>query len=113
MIVEKRRIGPDTLLVVEGVIKLGESAVFFSKALERVLEEEGRHVLVDMAQINQMDSTGIGELVGYLSRFSEARRRLILVAPSERVRRLLRVVQLDTLFPIYETLEAALAAEQA
>ena len=113
MIVEKRRIGPDTLLVVEGVIKLGESAVFFSRALERVLEEEGRHVLVDMAQINQMDSTAIGELVGYLGRFSEARRRLILVAPSERVRRLLRVVQPDTLFPIYDSLEAALAAEQA
>ncbi|MEO7794148.1 MAG: STAS domain-containing protein [Thermoanaerobaculia bacterium] len=113
MIVEKRRIGPDTLLVVEGVIKLGESAVFFAKALERVLEEEGRHVLVDMARINQMDSTGIGELVGYLTRFSEARRKLILVAPSERVQRLLRVVQLDALFPTYETLDAALAAEQA
>jgi anti-sigma B factor antagonist len=113
MIVEKRRIGPDTLLVVEGVIKLGESASFFAKALERVLEEEGRHVLVDMAKINQMDSTGIGELVGYLGRFSEARRRLILVAPSERVQRLLRVVQLDSLFPTYETLESALAAEQA
>ena len=112
MIVEKRRIGPDTLLVVEGVIKLGESAVFFSKALERVLEEDGRNVLVDMAKINQMDSTGIGELVGYLGRFTEARRKLILVAPSERVRRLLRVVQLDTLFPTDETLEAALAAEQ-
>ena len=111
MIVEKRRIGPDTLLVVAGVIKLGESAVFFSRTLERVLQEEGRNVLVDMAQINQMDSTGIGELVGYLGKFSEARRRLILVAPSERVRRLLRVVQLDTLFPIYETLDAALAAE--
>ena len=113
MIVEKRRIGPDTLLVVEGVIKLGESAIFFSRALERVLEEDGRHVLVDMAKINQMDSTGIGELVGYLGRFTEARRKLILVAPSERVRRLLRVVQLDTLFPTYETLEAALAAEQS
>ena len=112
MIVEKRRIGPDTLLVVEGVIKLGESAVFFSKALERVLEEDGRNVLVDMAKINQMDSTGIGELVGYLGRFTEARRKLILVAPSERVRRLLRAVQLDTLFPPYETSEAAPAAEQ-
>ncbi len=113
MIVEKRRIGPDTLLVVEGVIKLGESAAFFSKTLERVLEEDGRHVLVDMAKINQMDSTGIGELVGYLGKFTEARRKLILIAPSERVRRLLRVVQLDTLFPTYDGLEAALAAEQA
>ena len=69
--------------------------------------------LGDLERINYIDSTGIGELVGYLGRFSEARRRLILVAPSERVQRLLRVVQLDSLFPTYETLEAALAAEQA
>ena len=111
MIVEKRRIGPDTLLVVEGVIKLGESAVFFAKALERVLEEDGRHVLVDMAKINQMDSTGIGELVGYLGKFTTQNRKLILVNPSERIQKLLRLAKLDTVFKIYSTEEEAVAAE--
>jgi anti-anti-sigma regulatory factor len=33
------------------------------------------------------------------------------VNPSERIRRLLHVAQLDTLFPTYDNLEAALAAE--
>lgn len=111
MIVEKRRVGEFVLLSVEGVIKLGESAQFFAQTLERVLAEGGGHVLIDLAKINYIDSTGIGELVGYLGRFRDLDRKLILVNPSERIRRLLHVAQLDTLFPTFDSLEAALAAE--
>jgi anti-sigma B factor antagonist len=111
MIVEKRRVGDFTLLSVEGVIKLGESAHFFAQTLERVLGEGTGHVLVDLAKINYIDSTGIGELVGYLGRFRDLDRKLILINPSERIRRLLHVAQLDSLFPTYDSLEAALAAE--
>lgn len=110
MIVEKRRYGQETVLVVEGIIKLGESAQFFASTLERALEEEGGAVLIDLAKINSIDSTGIGELVGYLGRFKEARRKLILVRPSDRIRRLLEVAQLDSLFLIHDDLESALAA---
>ena len=113
MIVEKRRIGQDTLLVIEGVIKLGESARFFAEALERALAEEGRHVYVDLSKINAIDSTGIGELVGYLGRFADQKRKLVLVNPSERIRRLLRVSQLDQIFPIFDGLDDALAAHPA
>ena len=113
MIVEKRRLGADTLLTVEGVIKLGESAEFFARTLERVLAEDGRNVYVDMAKINYMDSTGIGELVGYLGRFKEAKRRLILINPADRVRRLLQVAQLDDLFPTFDSLDSAIAAHPA
>jgi len=111
MIVEKRRIEDLTLLRLEGVIKLGESAQFFAQTLERALSEEQGHVLVDFSRINYMDSTGIGELVGYLGRFRETKRKLILINPSDRIRKLLHVAHLDDLFPTYDTLEAALAAE--
>jgi anti-sigma B factor antagonist len=111
MIVEKKRVDGLTLLHVEGVIKLGESARFFSDTLKRVLAEDGRHVLIDLAKINYIDSTGIGELVGYLGRFQEAKRKLILVEPSAQIRKLLRVAHLDTLFPIYDDLDDALEAE--
>lgn len=111
MIVEKRRIGDHTILAVEGVIKLGESAQFLAETLERLLEEAAGHVLLDLERINYIDSTGIGELVGYLGRFGERQRRLVLVHPSERIRRLLQVAQLDDLFPTYDDLEEATAAE--
>ena len=112
MIVEKRRIEDMTLLRLEGVIKLGESAEFLSQTLERSLAEETGHVLIDFSAINYIDSTGIGELVGYLGRFRETGRKLVLINPSERIRRLLHVARLDELFPTHDTLEAALAAER-
>jgi len=111
MIVEKRRIEDLTLLRLEGVIKLGESAEFFAQTLERALSDEAGHVLVDFSRINYIDSTGIGELVGYLGRFRDLQRKLILINPSDRIRRLLHIARLDELFLTYETLEAALAAE--
>ncbi len=111
MIVEKRRVGGCTLLIVEGVVKLGQSAQFLAEAFKRALSEDVGHVLVDLEKINYMDSTGIGELVGYLVRFQDQKRKLILIRPSEKILRLLEVAHVAQLFPIYDDAEAAVAAE--
>ena len=111
MIVEKRHLDGYTLLNVEGVIKLGESAQFFAQTLERTLSDRG-HVLIDFSKINFIDSTGIGELVGYLGRFRNSKRELILVNPSDRIRKLLQVARLSEMFPTYESVQAAIAAER-
>ncbi|HVS65447.1 MAG TPA: STAS domain-containing protein [Thermoanaerobaculia bacterium] len=111
MIVEKKKVGGCTVLVVEGVIKLGESARFLAEAFKRALSEDDGHVLLDLTGINFIDSTGIGELVGYLVRFQEQRRKLILIDPPERVRRLLDVAKVLELFPVHQSVEEALAAE--
>jgi anti-sigma B factor antagonist len=113
MIVEKKKAGGSTVLVVEGVIKLGESARFLSEALKRALSEDSGHVLLDLSGINFIDSTGIGELVGHLVRFQEQRRKLILIDPPARVRRLLDVAKVLELFPIHDSVEQALAVECA
>lgn len=113
MIVEKRQLDGAVLLQVEGVIRLGESAEFFAQTLQRVLDRDRGHVVVDLSKINYIDSTGIGELVGYLGRFRDASRKLILIQPSERIVKLLEVARLAELFPTYDTVEAALAAEDA
>ena len=93
------------------MIKLGESAEFFSSALENVLKNESTNVIVDFTKIDYIDSTGIGELVGYLGKFSNQNRKLILVNPSERILKLLKLAKLDTVFKIYSTEEEAVAAE--
>jgi len=113
MIVEKRHLDGYIVLHVEGVIKLGESAEFFAQTLERALEQEEGHVLVDFSKINYIDSTGIGELVGYLGQFGDRRRKLILINPTDRIRKLLEVARLAELFPIYDTVEQAVEAERA
>jgi anti-sigma B factor antagonist len=98
------------VLEIEGAIQLGESGEQLSAALRSELEGGAEDVLLELSRINYADSTGIGELVGYFVRFGEAGKRLVLVKPSQRIRELLRVTNLDTLFEIHESLEAALAA---
>ena len=113
MIVDKRKVEGMSLLNIEGIIKLGESAEFLADNLRRILDKDEGHVLLDLSKINYIDSTGIGELVGYLGRFGDRDRKLILVSPSERIRKLLKLAQLDGLFPTYDDLESAVAAETA
>jgi anti-sigma B factor antagonist len=111
LIVEKKHTDNFTILYVEGLIKLGESAEFFSAALENVLKNEDRNVIVDFTKIDYIDSTGVGELSGYLGKFSGQDRKLILVNPSERIRKLLKLGKLDGVFKIYNSEEEALAGK--
>ncbi len=111
MFIDKNRVEGMSLLRVEGIIKLGESAEFLADALKRTLEKDEGHVLLDQSKINYIDSTGIGEMVGYLGRFGDRDRKLILINPSDRIRKLLAVAQLDSLFPTYEDVDSAVAAE--
>jgi anti-sigma B factor antagonist len=113
VIVEKKHLDNFTILYVEGLIKLGESAEFFSSALENVLKNESTNVIIDFTKIDYIDSTGIGELVGYLGKFSNQNRKLILVNPSERIQKLLKLAKLDAVFKIYSTEEEAVAAESS
>jgi anti-sigma B factor antagonist len=111
VIVEKKHLDNFTILYVEGLIKLGESAEFFSSAVENVLKNESSNVIIDFTKIDYIDSTGIGELVGYLGKFTTQNRKLILVNPSERIMKLLKLAKLDNVFKIYGTEDEAVAAE--
>ena len=113
LIVEKKHLDHFTILYVEGLIKLGESAEFFSSALENVLKNESTNVIIDFTKIDYIDSTGIGELVGYLGKFTNQNRKLILVNPSERIQKLLKLAKLDAVFKIYNTEEEAVSAESS
>lgn len=101
MRIERSQENHVTVVGLEGVIKLGESGRLFSDYLGNLLEEEVPAVLLDMKRIDSVDSTGLGELVGYLQRFSEQGRRLALLSPPERIMNLLRLTRLDEVFTIY------------
>jgi anti-sigma B factor antagonist len=98
-----------TVVEVRGVINFGESAREFSSYLQDLLAADVPAVLVDMSGIDHVDSTGLGELVGYLQRFEKEGRRLALYRPHRRILSLLRLTRLDEIFAIYENREEAIA----
>jgi anti-sigma B factor antagonist len=109
MIIFRERRDGTTILRIQGVVKLGESARQFSDFLAKVLEEDEGSVLLDFEKIDTLDSTGLGELIGYLQRFEERERRMAIVRPKDRVVALLKLTRLDTLIRIFPDDEAALA----
>jgi len=93
--------GGVAIIEVEGTIRLGESAQLFARELQAVLDQTTGGVVIDFARIDYVDSTGIGEMVGYLQKFSRANRRVALFRPHHRLEALLKLTRLETIFPIY------------
>ena len=110
MEIEKSVDGAVTIVGVRGVINFGESARQFSLYLQNLLDAGVPAVLVDMSGIDNVDSTGLGELVGYLQRFEKDGRRLGLLRPHRRIQSLLRLTRLDEIFPIFDDRDEAIEA---
>ena len=88
---------------------IGGTRVGKSKFLEHLIREDvfaGRPFAVF-----DWHGTLYQDVLRFLAYFRPRLRRFILINPSDRIRRLLHVAQLDTLFPTYDSLDAALAAE--
>ena len=113
LIIEQRSRSTLTILNIQGAIRLGESAEFFSQTLEKVLRNETTNVVIDFTRIHYIDSTGIGELIGCLLKFAGEGRQVILVNPSERISRLLKVVRLDKVLKIFLDEDSAVAYAEA
>ncbi len=112
MIIEQRAMDGFTILSLDGGLKTGASARSLDQSLGQVLSKGHGHVIIDFSKVSYMDSTGISQLVGHLKRFKQEGRKLVLVNPSERIRRLLEMARLLDFIAVYGTVEEALTAEK-
>ncbi len=85
------------------------TASLVSDAAQTALDE-GRRVLLDLAQVTFIDSTGLGMLVKVHRAALCAGSNLALVRATPQTRKLVRVLGLDTLLHLYDSSEQALAA---
>ena len=94
------------IVALEGDIDLEQSP----KAREVLLECVGRGVpvLVDLAKVGYIDSSGVASLVEALQQARTQDNRFALVSPSVGVRRVLELARLDKVFVIHDSLEEGL-----
>ncbi|HEY6065546.1 MAG TPA: STAS domain-containing protein [Thermoanaerobaculia bacterium] len=110
MFVEDEESGSTTVLRLGGMVKVGETVRELESRLVEIAAEQTGSVILDLTDLEYMDSTTLGVLVGALHRFKSQNRELALVHPRERIAALLRVANLDSLFHIYPTVTEALAS---
>jgi anti-sigma B factor antagonist len=101
--------GP-AILRIAGTVKAGESVRDFESSLAHAVEAGTGAVILDLTDLDYLDSTAVGILVGALHRLKSENRELVLVNPRDRIASLLHVARLDSLFAIYESVPEAEAA---
>lgn len=67
-------------------------------------EQDGKTLLcaVDLSNVRFMDSSGMGVLVSLLTKFRNRGGELVLIKPSDHIRKLLIVTKLNAIFTIAE-----------
>jgi anti-sigma B factor antagonist len=96
------------------VVVGGEIDVYTAPKLRELLvelETAGQHRLVlDLEQVEFLDSTGLGVLVGGLKRVRAHEGSLRLVCTQERILKVFRITGLTKVFPIDGSVAQAVAA---
>jgi anti-sigma B factor antagonist len=85
------------------------SCHLFRERLNELLREGGRPFVLDLSDLQFIDSSGLGALLTILRAPEERRPRIVLSPANRVVGRLLRTTRLDMLLTIYPSLDAALA----
>src|SRR5579883_1182849 len=92
-----------------GGLTLGPHLAAFSRALSTLFTTRRvSGLILDMAGISDIDSSGLGELVILYTASSESGAGLCLVRPALRVCKLLEMTRVSGLFPVFQEETAAI-----
>jgi anti-sigma B factor antagonist len=107
MELEDRQVGPGTALVVcRGRLNLA-TAPEFRAYVNAVMDDGSSRLVVDLTETTFIDSSGLGALIGCLKRARGAGGDLRIASPSEQVRTVLGLTNLDRVLRPYGGLDEA------
>ena len=106
-----------TILDLNGRLSLGEALAFgpgsglvLSETIRELTKKGQKKILLNLAGVTYVDSSGVGQLVGALTTARNQSGDIKLLKPSVHVLDLLKTTKLDGLFDIHEDETAAIQA---
>jgi anti-sigma B factor antagonist len=105
--IEKRATQGVAILACHGRIMFGDEANLLRSVLRDVLATN-RRVVVDLADVNHLDSGGLGMLVGVRSSAKADGAEIKLSGMGQRLRDVLQITKLATVFDVYDTEQQAI-----
>ena len=79
--------------------------------ISELVADGNYHLVIDMENVDFLDSTGLGVLVGGLKKLRAHDGSMQLICTQERLLKIFRITQLAKVFAIYESQADALAAQ--
>jgi len=107
MKVTTRQVDGVTILDLSGRITLGEGSVQLRDAIRDLLSKGSKLILLNLADVNYIDSSGIGELVSAYTTVRNQGGELKLLNLTKKVHDLLQITKLYTVFDVKDDETAA------
>lgn len=102
----------DSVMVVDlgGRITLGEGSTKLRDTIRELLDRNETHILLNLAEVSYIDSSGLGELVSAFSAVRATGGELKLLNLTRKVHDLLQITKLYTVFDVQEDEANAIAS---
>ena len=110
--VNQRQAGDVTILDLSGEVRIGDSSVALRDTIRRLADGGKNKVLLNLAGVKYIDSSGIGELIANYTTLSRQGGQLKLLNLTDRIQNLLVITKLLTVFDSYEDESEALKSFQ-
>ena len=103
-----RQVGDVTVIDAVGRITLGEGSSTFRDTLRDLAAKGNKKLLLNLAEVSYIDSSGIGEMVSGFTTVTNHGGVLKLLNLTKRVKDLLHITKLYTVFEVFEDEAAAI-----
>ena len=103
MTITERKNGDVTVLDIEGKILLGEGDVQLNKKIADLIGRKENKIVLNLSQVPYMDSGGLGEVVRSFTTVKREGGDLKLVGVTARIKDLMTITKLHTVFDIFDT----------
>jgi anti-sigma B factor antagonist len=112
MVIEMRIIGDVRILDCNGKIKLGEGTTAVRRAVLDALEAGTKKIILNFEEIDYIDSSGVGALLSAYASVANAGGKMKLLHLTARIRELLMITKLLTVFEAHDDEQEAINSFQ-
>lgn len=95
------------VIELKGNVMGGPEAQEFNSLLHKLLDEGKKNIIVDLADVKFMNSSGLGMLISGFTTMKNGEGHLKLARATEKINSLLVITKLITIFENFETVDAA------
>lgn len=110
MKIEERSVGPVVVLDMTGSLTAGESQGRLKDKINSLMLQGRVQILLNLAEVSYIDSTGLGELVASYSTVTRHKGHIRLVNLTAKVQDLIAICRLSTVFETFESEAEALSS---
>src|SRR5690348_1396966 len=109
MPVETKQVDGAAVITISGRLILGGETEKLEAAVDKLVAENHKTIVLDLATLDYVDSAGVGMLVASLTAVKKAGGTLKVAGANPRIRRILSMTGVDSMMSLYESVAAATA----